>query len=137
MLRDLELKGPSTIQLMIIINSEQALAQQPAGSGRMPGSPTVRSRKQDPRQPCMGVAGWDSERGQTGQCQGVAKGDLPCEGVGKRHRLASDSSLSWIELTAKEVRLEDCLRRRASAIQYHPQSLWGSREGVVIGMMGA
>lgn len=54
----LELKGPSTVQLMIIINSEQALAQQPAGSGRMPRSPTVRFEKQDPEQPFMGVEGW-------------------------------------------------------------------------------
>lgn len=49
---------------MIIINSEQALAQQPAGSGGMPGSPTVRFEKQDPRQPCMGWKGGENETGQ-------------------------------------------------------------------------
>lgn len=55
--RALELKGPSAVKLMIIINSEQALVLQPAGSGRMPGSPTVRFEKQDPEQPRTG-AGW-------------------------------------------------------------------------------
>lgn len=93
MLRALELKGPSTIQLMIIINSEQALARQPAGSGRMPGSPTVRFKKQDPQQPCMGVEKVGTPRDEAGQCPGPR---VTCfEGESKK-RLATDSSLSWM-----------------------------------------
>lgn len=93
MLRDLELKGPSTIQLMIIINSEQALARQPAGSGRMPGSPTARFKKQDPQQPCMGVEKVGTLRDGARQCHGPR---VACFEGESKNRLATDSSLSWM-----------------------------------------
>lgn len=70
MLRDLQLKDPGTAQLMIIINSEQVLTQQPAGSGRMPRSPTVRFEKIRPIAATRGWKGGDNEKEGAGQCQG-------------------------------------------------------------------
>lgn len=43
----------------------------------------------------------------------------------RRHRLASDSILSWTGMTAKEVRLEDFLRLGVSAISAPPPARMG------------
>lgn len=83
---------PGTVQLMIIINTEQTLAGQPAGSGKTPGSPTARLKNKTHGSQAWGREGGDKKEG-TGQCQEVGWGSLPCERVGR-------GGPSWQEISA-------------------------------------
>lgn len=108
-------------QLMIIINSEQTLARQPAGSGRMPGSPTVRFKNKTQGSRTRRWQDGDHDKGGTGQRQGVGQGSPHCERVGTEEAQAGGMFQPMSDaLRAQRVRLDNVPRRRAPAIQQPP-----------------